>query len=254
MRRAGLVVARLHDEVRAALAPGVTTAELDRIAAEVIASAGARSNFLGYHGFPGVICTSVNDEVVHGIPGDRELAAGDLVSIDAGAIVEGWHGDAAFSAIVPGADPDPADTALIATTDQAMWAGIAATATAAALGEVSGAIDDASGDYGIVMEYTGHGIGSAMHQPPEVLNYRTNSRGPKLKPGMCLAIEPMLSRGSGQTRVLADDWTVVTVDGSRAAHSEHTVAIHAEGIWVLTAEDGGRSGLAPFGVVPVPLD
>ncbi|QGH70407.1 type I methionyl aminopeptidase [Pseudactinotalea sp. HY158] len=254
MRRAGLVVADLHAAVRSALQPGLTTADLDRIAAEVITRAGATSNFLGYHGFPGVICTSVNEEIVHGIPGGRELAAGDLVSIDAGAIVDGWHGDAAFSAIVPGAEPDPADAALIATTDQAMWAGIAATATATWLGEVSAAIDDASGDYGIVLDYTGHGIGSAMHQPPEVLNYRTNARGPKLRAGMCLAIEPMLSRASGESRVLEDEWTVVTVDGSRAAHSEHTVAIHAGGIWVLTAPDGGTGGLAPFGVVPVPLD
>jgi len=254
MRRAGLVVAELHEAVATALAPGLTTADLDGIARDVLAAAGAESNFLGYHGFPAVVCTSVNSEVVHGIPGPRVLAPGDLISVDAGAVVDGWHADAAFSAIVPGCEPDPGDTALIAATDHAMWSGIAALAGATWLGDVSAAIDAASGEYGIVMDYTGHGIGTAMHQPPEVLNYRTNARGPRIKPGMCLAIEPMLSRGSGQTEVLEDDWTVVTVDASRAAHVEHTVAVHPGGIWVLTAPDGGRSGLAPFGVVPVPLD
>lgn len=256
MRQAGLVVARLHDAVRAAAVPGATTNDLDRVAAQVIEDAGAQPNFLGYYGYPKTICTSVNDVVVHGIPSDQELRAGDLLSVDAGAIVDGWHGDAAFSMII-GDGGTSQDAALIEATTQTMWAGIAALTTSKHLGQVSAALEDAAreaGNYGIIREYTGHGIGSAMHQPPEVLNYRTRSRGPRLKPGMCLAIEPMLTTGGEATKVLDDDWTVVTVDGSRAAHVEHTVAIHAEGIWVLTAVDGGREGLAPYGVVPNPLD
>lgn len=255
MRRAGLVVAELHRAVRAASAPGVTTNELDRIAAAVITENGATPNFLGYHGYPKTICTSVNDEVVHGIPSDRVLADGDLISVDAGAVVDGWHGDAAFSMTIGQGRPD--DEELIRATTHTMWSGIAAVATSRYLGQVSAAMDDAAtaaGEYGIVREYTGHGIGSQMHQPPEVLNYRTRARGPRLKPGMCLAIEPMLTAGGHETNVLDDDWTVVTVDGSRAAHVEHTVAIHSRGIWVLTAPDGGEAGLEPFGVAPVPLD
>lgn len=254
MRRAGLVVAELHDAVRAAAVPGATTNDLDRVAAEVIAANGATPNFLGYHGYPKTICTSVNEEIVHGIPSDRELREGDLLSVDAGAIVEGWHGDAAFSMVIGQGRAE--DHELIEATTTTMWAGIAAVATSKYLGQVSGAMDDAAtaaGEYGIVREYTGHGIGSAMHQPPEVLNYRTRSRGPRLRAGMCLAIEPMLTLGGFETDVLEDDWTVVTVDGSRAAHVEHTVAIHTQGIWVLTAHDGGVAGLAPFGVTPVAL-
>lgn len=255
MRRAGLVVAELHQAVREAAVPGATTNDLDVVAAKVIADNGATPNFLGYYGFPKNICTSVNEEVVHGIPSDRVLAEGDLLSVDAGAVVDGWHGDAAFSMVI-GEDADPVDLELIEATTTTMWAGIAAVATSKHLGQVSAAMDDAAtaaGDYGIVEDYTGHGIGSQMHQPPEVLNYRTRVRGPRLKPGMCLAIEPMLTAGGAQTDVLDDDWTVVTVDGSRAAHVEHTVAIHSGGIWVLTAPDGGVEGLAPFGIKPVPL-
>ncbi len=255
MRKAGLVVAELHQAVKEAAVPGVTTNELDRIAAEVIAANGATPNFLGYYGYPKTICTSVNDEVVHGIPSDRALAEGDLLSVDAGAIVDGWHGDAAFSMVIGRGAPQ--DEELIRATTHAMWAGIAAVATSTHLGQVSAAMEDAAtaaGEYGIVREYTGHGIGSQMHQPREVLNYRTRARGPRLKPGMCLAIEPMLTAGTHQTDVLDDEWTVVTGDGSRAAHVEHTVAIHSGGIWVLTAPDGGAEGLAPFGVSPVALD
>lgn len=255
MRQAGLVVAALHEAVREAAVPGATTNDLDAVAADVIRKAGATPNFLGYHGFPKTICTSVNDEVVHGIPSDRVLQEGDLLSVDAGAVVEGWHGDAAFSMVI--GQGSAQDEELIAATTRTMWAGIAAMASAKHLGQVSGALDDAAqeaGDYGIVREYTGHGIGSQMHQPPEVLNYRTRGRGPRLKPGMVLCIEPMLTAGGHETDVLDDEWTVVTVDGSRAAHVEHTVAIHSGGIWVLTAPDGGVAGLEPFGVVPVPLD
>lgn len=249
MRRAGLVVADALDAVREATRPGRTTADLDAVAAQVIGRAGASPSFLGYHGFPGTICLSVNDEVVHGIPGARVLEAGDLLSVDCGAIVEGWHGDAAISLVVPGADPDPGDERLVAVTERAMWAGIATLLVGGHLGDVGSAVeDDVDGAFGIVEGYVGHGIGTTMHQPPEVLNYRTRERGPRLKRGLCVAVEPMLARGSPETRVLDDDWTVVTTDGSRAAHWEHSVALTEEGPWVLTARDGGRAGLAPHGV------
>jgi methionyl aminopeptidase len=263
MRRAGLVVADALAAVRAEVRPGTTTAELDAVAAEVIAAAGATPSFLGYHGFPATLCVSVNDEIVHGIPGPRVLEAGDVVSVDCGAIVDGWHGDSAMTVVL---DPgDPLDAALSATTERAMWAGIAALAGAERLGAVGEAVEDvvdaaqtagANGGarYGVVQEYVGHGIGSAMHQPPEVLNYRTRDRGAKVRPGMCLAVEPMLVRGDRGTRVLDDDWTVVTVDGSRASHWEHSVAVLPEGIVVLTAHDGGAERLREHGVDVVTLD
>ncbi|MCZ2261434.1 type I methionyl aminopeptidase [Isoptericola sp. QY 916] len=274
MRRAGLVVASTLDAVRAAARPGLTTADLDAVAARVIADAGATPSFLGYEGYPATICVSVSEEVIHGIPGTRVLEVGDVVSIDCGAIVDGWHGDSAISLVlgpdgaldVEGATAvdgvDAADLDLVRATRTAMWAGIAALAGGRRLGDVGTAVEAAvelaggvSGvDYGIVEDYVGHGIGTAMHQPPDVVNFRTSDRGPRLRPGMCLAIEPMVTRGSGATRVLADDWTVVTQDGSRAAHWEHSVALLDDGISVLTAADGGRAGLAPFEVVPVPLD
>ncbi|WP_147918542.1 type I methionyl aminopeptidase [Ruania zhangjianzhongii] len=255
MRTAGLVVADIHDAVRAAIASGVTTGELDAVARDVLAGAGATSNFLGYHGFPGVLCVSVNSEIVHGIPGDQVIRAGDVVSVDAGAVVDGWHGDAAFSVVVPGdeAQVDPADEQLVATTEAAMWAGIAALDGGGRLGDVGAAVEDAAGDYGIVREYTGHGIGTAMHQPPDVFNYARRPRGPSIRPGLCVAVEPMLTRGDEATRLLEDDWTVVSADGSRAAHVEHTVAVHDGGLWVLTARDGGAAELAARGVQVVPL-
>ncbi|ROS31493.1 type I methionyl aminopeptidase [Cellulomonas sp. PhB150] len=262
MRRAGLVVADALDAVRAHVAPGATTADLDSVAADVIAAAGATPSFLGYHGYPAVLCVSVNDEVVHGIPGDRVLEPGDVVSVDCGAVVEGWHGDSAISVVVDGGTQPDAD--LVATTEAAMWAGIAALAGGERLGAVGEAVEDvvdgaqAAGlnggaHYGIVQEYVGHGIGTAMHQPPDVLNYRARDRGPRLRPGMCLAVEPMIVRGSRETVVLEDDWTVVTTDGSRAAHWEHSVAVHDDGIWVLTARDGGAARLAELGVTVAPL-
>jgi len=254
MRRAGIVVADAHAAVRAALRPGATTADLDAVAARVIAEAGATPSFLGYHGYPAVLCVSVNEEIVHGIPGDRVLEPGDVVSVDCGAIVDGWHGDAAFTMVLP--DADPADVALSEATEAALWAGIAALATGERLGGVGEAVEDvveASGvRYGIVQEYVGHGIGSAMHQPPEVLNYRTREKGARLRAGLCVAVEPMLTRGKRHTLVLEDDWTVVTQDGSRAAHWEHTVAIGPEGVWVLTAHDGGAARLAELGVTVAP--
>ncbi|GAA3229434.1 type I methionyl aminopeptidase [Oerskovia jenensis] len=260
MRRAGLVVADALATVRSAVRPGMTTADLDALAAAVIGDAGATPSFLGYHGYPATLCVSVNDEVVHGIPGTRELLPGDVVSVDCGAIVDGWHGDSAFSFVLP--EADPADVALVEATERALWAGIAALATGERLGDVGNAVEDsieasAAADgvpYGIIEEYVGHGIGTSMHQPPDVLNYRTRERGPRLKPGMCLAIEPMVTRGERFTQVLEDDWTVVTDDGARAAHWEHSVAILEDGIWVLTAPDGGAARLAELGVTVAPLD
>jgi methionyl aminopeptidase len=261
MRRAGLVVADALAAARAAAVPGATTADLDEVAAKVIADAGAAPSFLGYHDYPATICVSVNDEVVHGIPSGRVLEPGDVVSIDCGAIVEGWHGDSACTVVLP--DADPADVALSELTERAMWDGIAALAAGdgiadrlsvvgEAVEQAVEATDDGVG-FGIVQDYVGHGIGSAMHQPPDVLNYRARDRGPRLKPGMCLAIEPMITRGSPATEVLEDDWTVVTADGSRAAHWEHSVALHDGGIWVLTAVDGGAAELAARGVTVAPL-
>ena len=254
MRRAGLVVADAHAAVREAVRPGLTTADLDDVAAAVIRAAGATPSFLGYHGYPATLCISVNDEIVHGIPGERVLRPGDVVSVDCGAIVDGWHGDAAFTVVLP--EADAADVALSDTTERAMWAAIAALATGERLGEVGEAVEEtvatAATTYGIVQEYVGHGIGTAMHQPPEVLNYRTREKGPRLRPGLCVAIEPMLTRGSRMTKVLEDDWTVVTEDGSRAAHWEHTVAIGPDGVWVLTAQDGGAARLAELGVTVAP--
>jgi len=254
MRRAGLVVAGALAAVERALAPGVTTEQLDAVAEDHIRSHGATPSFLGYQGYPASLCISVNDEVVHGIPGSRVLAAADLISVDCGAIVEGWHGDAAFSAMVPGAEPDPDDLALVAATEQAMWHGIAAMDSGERLNAIGAAVEDFVADrYGLVEEYGGHGIGTAMHQDPHVLNYRTRDKGPRLKAGMCLAIEPMLTAGGAATKVLADNWTVVTTDGRRAAHWEHSVALHEGGLWVLTAVDGGRPQLESLGVRFAPL-
>lgn len=256
MRRAGLVTAAALDAARAAIRPGATTGDVDAAAAAAIADAGATSNFLGYYGYPARVCVSVNDEVVHGIPGSRVIEAGDLVSVDGGAIVDGWHGDSAFSTVVP--PVSEADSALVDVTSGALWAGIAALATARHVGEIGDAIDEfvtaQPGDWGILEDYVGHGIGTAMHQPPDVLNYSASHRGPAIRPGMCLAIEPMIVAGSIDTRVLDDDWTVVTEDGARAAHFEHSVAVHSGGIWVLTAPDGGAARLAELGVTVAPLD
>ena len=253
MRGAGLVVAKAISAVRAAVAPGVTTGELDAIAEDTIRSAGAIPSFLGYHGFTGSICASINDEVVHGIPDPhRALAEGDNISIDCGAILEGWHGDSAVTVTV--GPPSAEDAALIAITERSMWAGLARAVAGGRLTDISAAVEEAitadAHPYGIVDHYGGHGIGTEMHQDPHVLNYGRAGRGPKLVPGLALAIEPMVTVGAPDTAELEDGWTVVTKDGSRAAHFEHTVAITPEGPWVLTAEDGGVAGLAPFGITP----
>jgi methionyl aminopeptidase len=238
MREAGLVVARTLARVAEAVQPGVTTAHLDDIAARSIAAEGATPSFLGYYGYPAHICTSVNGEVVHGIPSDRVLQDGDLVSIDCGAIVRGWHGDAAISVAVGAVKPEVA--ALSAATERSLWAGLGAARVGNRLSDISHAVEVSlrgAGSYGIVEEYVGHGIGTSMHMHPPVPNYGQPGKGPQLKVGMALAIEPMATLGKPDVHVLSDDWTVVTNDHAYAAHWEHTVAITEDGPWVLTALD-----------------
>lgn len=252
MRRAGVVVADALEAVREAIRAGMTTAEVDAVAARLIAERGATSNFLGYHGFPATCCISVNDEVVHGIPGSRVLEAGDLISVDCGAIVDGWHGDAAITVVVDGPDAaSEADLAVNEVTEQALWEGIAALRPGERLYEVGAAVQDyveaqerARGrTFGILDGYTGHGIGTEMHMEPTVYNERVRERGPKVRTGLTVAIEPMITLGTHESHELDDEWTVVTDDGSRGAHWEHTVAVTEGGLWVLTAVDGGRARL-----------
>ncbi|MEU8822164.1 type I methionyl aminopeptidase [Streptomyces sp. NPDC048636] len=262
MREAGLVVAAIHEATRGAAVPGASTKDLDDVARKVIADHGAKSNFLGYGGFPATICTSVNEVVVHGIP-DREtvLKDGDIISIDAGAIIDGWHGDAAFTVFV-GEGHDPELHELSRVTEESMWAGIAAVRKGNRLVDISKAIEGyirrqprpASGKYGIIEDYGGHGIGSQMHMDPHLLNYvsRKRGKGPKLVPGFCIAIEPMVSLGTAKTHVLADDWTVKTDDGTWSSHWEHSVALTEEGPLVLTAVDGGKAKLAELGIETAP--
>lgn len=249
MRRAGLVVGRTLELLRGSVRAGVSTRELDAVAEDHIRSSGATPSFLGYHGFPGSICASVNDEVVHGIPGDRVLADGDVVSLDCGAIVDGWHGDAAITVAVGAVSPEV--TELMRVTEQALWRGIAAARLGGRVTDISHAVEQyvrGQGDYGIVEDYTGHGIGSAMHQPPDVPNYGRPGKGARLVEGLALAVEPMLTLGTKETSVLEDDWTVVSDDGCWAAHFEHTFTITPRGTWVLTALDGGEAALAELGV------
>ncbi|MEU5049679.1 type I methionyl aminopeptidase [Streptomyces sp. NPDC021096] len=262
MREAGLVVAAIHAATREAAVPGATTKDLDEVARKVLAEHGAKSNFLGYGGFPATICTSVNEVVVHGIPDTRTvLKDGDIISIDAGAIVDGWHGDAAFTAFV-GTGHAPELIELSRVTEESMWAGIAAVRNGNRLVDISKAIEGyirrqprpASGKYGIIEDYGGHGIGSEMHMDPHLLNYvsRKRGKGPKLVPGFCIAIEPMVSLGTARTHVLEDDWTVLTDDKSWSSHWEHSVALTEQGPLVLTAVDGGRAKLAEYGVTAAP--
>lgn len=255
MRAAGLVVAQALQAAREAVAPGVTTAELDAVAERVIRAAGAIPSFIGVPGGPGVadfpatLCTSVNDEVVHGIPGSRVLADGDVVSIDCGAILAGWHGDAAITVPV---GTVPAETLeLLEVCEQSLWRGLAAVLPGGRLSDVSAAVERhvrAAGDYGLVEDYVGHGIGTQMHMPPSVPNSGKPGRGPRLVPGLAIAVEPMVNLGTAETSVLDDGWTVVTDDSRTSAHFEHTVAVTASGPWVLTAVDGGRERLAALGV------
>ncbi|MBK9738125.1 MAG: type I methionyl aminopeptidase [Actinobacteria bacterium] len=238
MRAAGLVVARTLSEVAEAVRPGVTTRALNEVAAASISRQGAKPSFLGYHGYPAVICTSVNSEVVHGIPSDRLLVEGDLVSIDCGAIVDGWHGDAAISVPVGVASAEVLELSRV--TEQSLWEGMSAARVGAHLSDIGHAVESvirSAGPFGIVEEYVGHGIGTSMHMHPPVPNYGRRGEGPVLRAGMALAIEPMATLGEPEVGVLADDWTVITTDGRWAAHWEHTVAITEDGPWVLTALD-----------------
>ncbi len=260
MRAAGLVVADALATVWEAIRPGVSTADLDRIAEQVIRDAGAVPSFKGYYGYPATICASVNDEVVHAIPStDRVLADGDIISVDCGAILDGWHADAAVT--VPVGDVDPRVLRMAEVAEEALWAGVAAAARGVRSGrgrlsDISHAVEttvrrmapprqgpDDPRRYGIVTGYGGHGIGTEMHEDPHLPNHGRPGRGIPLRPGLVLAIEPMLTLGSPRTVELDDGWTVVTVDGSPAVHVEHTFALLDDGAWVLTAPDGGVARL-----------
>ncbi|MEI2269296.1 type I methionyl aminopeptidase [Microbacterium sp. No. 7] len=256
----GLITAAALDAVRPAVRAGVTTAELDAIAEATIVARGAESNFQLVRGYRHTTCISVNHEVVHGIPGDRVLQPGDIVSIDCGAQFEGWNGDSAVTIVVP--DPERPELVerrqrLSDVTEGSLWAGIAALASASRVGEIGDAVQtyvESSGEgYGILRDYVGHGIGRKMHEGPTVFNYRVEDLGPEVRPGLCVAIEPMIVGGDEATLVEDDDWTVSTVDGEDGSHWEHSVAVHDGGIWVLTAPDGGAAGLAAFGVTPTPI-
>ena len=234
MRKAGKVVAEMHEATRAAIRPGVTTRELNEVAVEVLANRGARSNFLNYHGFPAVICTSPNDMIVHGIPGDYRLKEGDIISVDCGAIIEGYHGDAAYTAGV--GQVSAAAQKLLDVTERSLWAGIDQLVIGNRLHEVGRAVQkvaEASG-YSVVREYVGHAIGTEMHESPQVPNYWPGSPGPTLKEGMVFAIEPMVNVGSYDTYVLDDGWSVMTSDGQLSAHFEHTIALTDNGPEVFT--------------------
>ncbi len=262
MRAAGLLVGRTLQVVSQAARPGVTTIALDRLAETHIRDHGGRPSFAEVPGYRHTLCTSVNDEVVHGIPGERVLHEGDLLSIDCGAIVAEWHGDAAVTVIVGGDDAGrPEDLALSQVTEDALYAGISALRVAEPLHDVGAAIEDSieaaearhGRSYGIVEGYVGHTIGRQMHLDPQIPNYRIRERGPVVRSGYTGAIEPMVTLGTDVTRVLDDEWTVVTADGTRAAHWEHTVAVRDEGLWVLTAVDGGAARLADLGLPYAPV-
>jgi len=235
LRAAGRVVAEMHVALREAARAGVTTAALDRVARDVIERRGATSNFFGYHGFPAVICASVNDEMIHGIPGSRVLQDGDILSVDCGAIVNGWHGDAAFTVAIGEVSAEA--QRLLATADKALAAGVQQMRSGRHLGDIGAAIDAvvSGAGYGSPRHYCGHGIGRAMHEEPDVENRGKSGRGPELLPGMVLAIEPMLiGGGKDSVRDAGDGWTILTADGSLAAHVEHTVLVGEHGPEILT--------------------
>jgi methionyl aminopeptidase len=261
LREAGLITAAALSAVRQSIVPGISTLELDAIAEATIIAMGAKSNFKLVADYRHTICSSINDEVVHGIPSkDRILIAGDIISIDCGAITpSGWNGDSAFTMVVPGADEDlMAQRQRVSDVcEDSLWAGIAAFASAKRLNEVGRAVEKSirdAGRYGILQDYIGHGVGRSMHEDPAVYNYATRDLGPVIEPGLVIAIEPMITVGSQMVKILPDNWTVSTKDGSDASHWEHTVVRHSGGIWVLSAVDGGVAGLAKYGVTPVPLD
>jgi methionyl aminopeptidase len=234
MRRAGKVVAEMHEATRAAAKPGVTTADLDKVAREVLDNRGATSNFLGYHGFPAVICTSPNSMIVHGIPGSYVLQEGDILSIDCGAIIEGYHGDAAFTMGIGSITKEA--QRLLDVTERSLWAGIDQLVKGNALHEVGRAVQDVAegAGFAVVREYVGHAIGTAMHELPQVPNYWPGSKGPTLKTGNVFAIEPMVNAGGPETVLLDDGWSVVTADGRLSAHFEHTIAVTDNGPEVFT--------------------
>ena len=240
MRQAGRIVAQVLDRIEAEIRPGVSTADLDAMAEAHIRAAGAVPSFKGYHGinpqrpFPASICISIDEEIVHGIPGSRTLRTGQIVSVDAGAIVDGWHGDGARTFFI--GEPSPRVRALIDLTREAMLAGIAAAVPGNHIDDIAAAVEAVAkrGGLGIIRQFVGHGIGTEMHEEPQVPNYRTGRPGRKLEPGICLAIEPMFTLGGHDTRILADDWTVVTADGSLAAHFEHSIAVTDDGPRILT--------------------
>jgi len=254
MRVAGLLVGETLELLRSSVRAGISTGELNEIAEKNIRAGGGVPSFLGYGHppFPATICASVNDEVVHGIPGSRMLRDGDVISIDCGAIVDGWHGDAAITVAVGEVRPEVLE--LMRVTEGSMWAGISAARLGGRVTDISHAVESfvraqPQGDrYGILEDFTGHGIGTAMHQPPNVPNYGRPGRGPKLERGLALAVEPMVTLASKYTDLAPDHWTVVTDDGSWAAHFEHTFTLTPDGAWVLTALDGGREKLAELGI------
>jgi methionyl aminopeptidase len=261
MRRAGIVVGNALAALRAAVRPGISTADLDEVARGVIYGAGATPSFLGYHGFPATICTSVNNEIVHGIPAPKVvIREGDVVSIDCGAIVEGYHGDAAVTVPVGEVSADKLE--LLRVTEESLWHGMAAARLGGRLIDVSRAVEayirsqphPGGGSWGIVEEYVGHGIGTEMHQDPQVHNYvgPRMGRGPEIVKGLALAVEPMVNLGGRHTKVLEDGWTVITQDGAASAHFEHTFTVTDDGPWVLTDLDGGRERLASIQAVTAP--
>ncbi len=251
MRVAGLLVGETLELLRSSARPGVTTGQLDAIAEANIRDHGGIPSFKGYSHppFPASICASINDEVVHGIPGDRALTDGDIISIDCGAIVDGWHGDAAITIALGEVAPEV--TELLRVTEEALWHGMAAARLGGRVTDISHAVERhvrSQGSYGILEDYTGHGIGSEMHMAPNVPNYGRPGKGPTLVEGLALAVEPMVTLGSKETLLLEDDWTVSTADGSMAAHFEHTFTLTDLGAWVLTAVDGGAERLSELGV------
>ncbi|WP_433674907.1 type I methionyl aminopeptidase [Microbacterium gorillae] len=265
MVAAGRITSAMLDAVAATIRPGITTLDLDAAAEAEMLRHGAKSNFKMVKGYHHTTCVSVNEQVVHGIPGSLVLQPGDIVSVDVGAEFDGWNGDSARTFVIP----DPSRRELVAhreelsrVTETSMWAGIAALATGSYTRDIGIAIEKYILEHplsehgrpaGILRDFVGHGIGRKMHEKPSIFNYEAGGLGAEIQPGLCVAIEPMMTAGTEQVVIEEDDWTISTTDGSMGSHWEHSVAVHDGGIWVLTAADGGAAGLAPFGVVPVPI-